>query len=190
MTGWEPEISVDEPPIAPVGEAFVLPGANFEVLHPALFWPTQILLQRGWRIIRARWTWTAEAADDPWRTISQTLARMDGHALGLRRVYLAKSVGTRAAEAAAAEGAPGIWMTPLTSDPRVMKAIRSCPRSLLVAGTRDETWRHGEELRERHEICEIPGMTHGMLVPGSWRSTLRGLEQINETVEAFTDRLL
>lgn len=190
MTRWEPEIHVDEPPIAPVGEALVLPGANFEVLHPALYWPTQILLQRGWRIIRARWTWTEEAADDPWQAISHTLDLMLGHAQGLRRVYLAKSVGTLAADAAARDGVPGIWLTPLTSDERVARAIRSSPRSLLVAGTRDDTWKHGDEFRERHEVCEINGMTHGMFVPSSWRSTLRALKQINEAVEAFAERVL
>jgi hypothetical protein len=181
---------VDEPPITPAGEAFVLPGANFEVLHPALYWPTQILRQRGWRIIKARWTWTKEAADDPWLAISRTVDVMSGHAQGLRRTYLAKSIGTLAAEAAARDGVAGIWLTPLTSDERVAHAVRSSPRSLLVAGTRDDTWKHGDEFRDQHQVCEISGMTHGMFVPDSWRSTLRALEQVNEAVEDFAERVL
>jgi len=168
----------------------VLPGANFEVLHPGLYWPTQILLQRGWRIIRARWIWTPKAAEDPWRAIFSTLDVMSGYVHGLRRIYLAKSVGTLAAETAAAEGVPGIWLTPLTSDARVAAAIRTCPTSLLVAGTRDDSWQHGDELRQRHQICVVSDMNHGMFVPGSWRSTLRGLQQVNEAVEAYADRLL
>ena len=149
------------------------------VLIPgAMLGPHQPLLSYTWLAGRARGAeayhveWPADrpsfadlAAAAPW-VIGQIAAALA--AFPVRQpVLVGKSLGTYAAALAAERSLPGIWHTPLLSDPQCVAALRQAGAPyLLIGGTADPHW-NGELARTlTPHVVEIPDADHGMIVVG------------------------
>lgn len=169
----------------PVGRVLLLPGANYPAQMPGLVLPSTVLRERGWRVASAAWEpfeWGEQAVEFMEAAIEQ-LDEYAGDAPAT--LVVAKSVSTLCAGWAARRQVPGVWLTPMLNRRRVREGLLGCPRSLLVGGTADPMWVLDDELRARHEVLELPGLDHGMFVPGDWRATLAALEAVLAAVEWF-----
>jgi pimeloyl-ACP methyl ester carboxylesterase len=170
------------------------------VLIPgAMLGPHQPLLNYTWLAGRAR---GAEAYNVEWpadRPSFADSAAAAGWVIGRiaavlatfpisRPVLVGKSLGTYAAAVAAEHGLPGIWHTPLLSDPECVAALRRARAPcMLIGGTADALW-DGELARTlTPHVVEIPGADHGMIVVGE--PLARSAAVLGRVVTAIEDFL-
>jgi pimeloyl-ACP methyl ester carboxylesterase len=105
-------------------------------------------------------------------------------------VLVGKSLGTYAAALAAERGLPGIWHTPLLTDPVCVAALRRASAPfLLIGGTADALW-DGELARTlTPHVLEIPGADHGMILVGEpLARSAEALGRVVTAIEDFLDR--
>jgi pimeloyl-ACP methyl ester carboxylesterase len=172
------------------------------VLIPgAMLGPHQPLLNYTWLAGRARGAeayhveWPAErpsytdpAAAAQW-VIGQIAAALDAFAVK-QPVLVGKSLGSYAAALAAERGLPGIWHTPLLSDPRCVAALRQAGAPyLLIGGTADGLW-NGDVARSlTPHVVEVPGADHGMIIVGEpLARSAAVLGHVATAIENFLDR--
>lgn len=91
---------------------------------------------------------------------------------------------------AAERNLPGIWHTPLLSDPQCVAALRrSCAPRLLIGGTADPHWNGKLARAITPYVLEIPEADHGMIVAGEPLSRSAGVLGREATaVEKFLDQ--
>lgn len=175
----------EEPEVPVVGRALLLPGANYHARLHGLFWPVRTLVDHGWRVTRAEWD-GGEWGDDPDGFIGGVVERLAAEAPeAARTIVVGKSIGSLAIPWAAEHGLPGIWLTPLLNLEHVRTGLAREPRSLLAGGTADESWQPDEACRGRHEVIEITGMNHGMVVGAGWRDSLAAMTTILTAIDRF-----
>ena len=107
-----------------------------------------------------------------------------------RPVLVGKSLGTYAAELAAAKALPAIWHTPLLNDPRCVEALRNATAPfLLVGGTADRWWDGSLARGLTPYVLEVPDANHGMVLLGSPLSRSAAvLGEVATAVEELLDR--
>lgn len=107
-----------------------------------------------------------------------------------RPVLVGKSLGTYAAELAAARALPAIWHTPLLNDPRCVEALRNATAPfLLVGGTADRWWDGSLARALTPYVLEVPDADHGMVLLGSpLARSAAVLGEVVTAVEEFLDR--
>jgi hypothetical protein len=129
---------------------------------------TQTAVDLGWRV-RQVWWRARDDADEAWAG-AELSAAVRGHEGAVR--VLGKSLGSRAAPAAAQASYPSCWLTPLLQLQPVVEGIRANPASqLLVGGTADEAWNTKVAEGLPAEILELPGADHSLDVPGRKNAT-------------------
>ena len=122
----------------PVGRCIVLPGSKYTPDGPMLFFAAQVALIRGWNVRQVWWEvpqFSSDAEEVAW-VGSQLDAAVDSYAG--RVMVVAKSLGTLAASAAAAHGYDAAWLTPLLTEPDLVRPLLSYPGAqFVVIGSSD-----------------------------------------------------
>lgn len=158
--------AADDP--AAKGLLVVLPGRGYHPDKPLLAVATQVAVDRGWRV-RQVWWHASDDADEAWAGAELRSAAQGSE--GAVRV-LGKSLGSRAAPAAAVASYPSCWLTPLLQLPPVVEGIRANPASqLLVGGSADEAWNRTIADELPGEVVELPGADHSLNVRGDKNAT-------------------
>lgn len=165
--------------------ALVLPGRAYSADMPLLYYLRALLGQRGWEVLDVSWGTTPPTTDDAVLAVADE-ALADVRAP--RVLLVGKSLGTRAIPLAADRSLPGIWLTPLVTEPSVRSALsRLRAPALLVGGTADPSW--DPAVRGLgHEVLEIDGGTHTLDVPGDVEASVAALSRVVSAAARFLDR--
>jgi hypothetical protein len=147
-----------------------------------LHWPARLLASAGWRLAVVSWSPETEGGADPVAFVERALQQAAGD--DLPDVLLTKSLGSLAAPWAAEHDVPGIWLTPLLTEERVLAALRTMDdRSIAVGGSADRHWRSGALEGAALEVLEVPGADHSIELP-DWRASLEAQSQVFERLAA------
>jgi len=172
--------------------AVILPGAGYTADRPLLFWAAEILAEHGWHVEAVRWEVTAAAQQNPYAFTAQAVERAFSAAPpASRRLIVAKSFGTMTIPWAERTRTPGIWLTPILTDPKIRRTLaQTTKQDLLIGGSADEFWDGGRKSEAAGTFMELPDANHSLQIPNNWRASLETQAQIFARIEAFlTDGL-
>lgn len=180
-------------PEAPGPTALILPGADYPVTAPLLYWSQSILLQLGWRVVAGAWDDEDRQAPDAFSAVRRIWQQIDA-ADTRPSVVIGKSLGSLAAPLCVSESIPGIWLTPLLNVDPLVDALREADGDqLLIGGTADRHWlpeRLGED--PDATVFSVAGAGHALRVDGDWLGSLEAqrlvLKRIATHVNALTTR--
>lgn len=187
----------------------VFPGLNYSADLPAVYYPTQLLADHGFDVLRVEYrygvdpSFEAASGDERSRRI-----RVDALAAGRagleQRQYnqvtlVGKSIGTLAMghllEEKAFQQADCIWLTPILSNAQLRSQIqRARPRSLFVIGTEDQFYDEARlselEISTHGKSVVIPKADHSLEIRGKTLDSLRAMEDVLSALEAFVNEKL
>ena len=157
---------------APV--AVLLPGVNYSVQAPLLYWCATLLAERGWHVQAVDWSVDDEALAHPLPFVERAVAdAFDSCPPSPRRLIVAKSFGTYALPWARREGVAGVWLTPLLTSEPVRRALRDATAAdLAVGGDQDAFWQPESVVGTATRLLSVPGAGHALSLPGDWRGSL------------------
>ncbi|MGY4857783.1 hypothetical protein [Cryobacterium sp. AP23] len=157
---------------APV--AVLLPGVNYSVQAPLLYWCATLLAERGWHVQAVDWTVDDDAQAHPLPFVEAAVAEaFAASPPSPRRLVVAKSFGTYALPWARRAGIPGVWLTPLLTEAPVARALRDgTPADLAVGGGLDAFWQPDRVGTTDARLHSVPGAGHALTLPGDWRGSL------------------
>ncbi|MCW3838635.1 alpha/beta hydrolase [Micromonospora yasonensis] len=168
----------------------VIPGSGGCWHVPHQFFAAEAAQARGARLHHLSWHGEMPpepAARGPW-VVPQIAAALRELTDPL---VIANSLGTLAADLAAGEGLPAIWLTPLLHRPEVVDGLRRATAPfLLIGGTADPSWRPGLAHELSPYVCEVVDADHGLRVPGPLARSAAVLGEIATAVEDFLDQVL
>jgi predicted alpha/beta-hydrolase family hydrolase len=170
--------------------AVILPGANYPVEAPLLFWTAQMLTDLGWHVRAVRWKLDDAARRDPYAftAAAAEMAFADAPPAAARLIA-AKSFGTLCIPWAERAAVPGLWLTPILTDPHIRETLaRTSKSDLLVGGSNDELWDGGHRNEKNGRFVEIPDADHGLHVRGDWRASVAAQLSALAHIEAFVLR--
>lgn len=177
-----------QPERAPVGRVVVLPGRVYTPDGPLLFFAAQTALMRSWEVRQVWWEPPRFESDDDevaWvgEQLTAAVAGYEGRVL-----VVAKSLGTLAAESAAALGYEAAWLTPLLTEPDAAAALSSYPaEQLVVIGDRDPYF-------SQEVLDALPGEQlvvagdHILRIPGDPGAMVASHETFVRTFDAWLAR--
>jgi hypothetical protein len=103
---------------------------------------------------------------------------------------VATSLGTLLLPAAARLELPGVWLTPLLTDPQVAHAARTSQVPCLPVGGTADPYSCGEVARAGDvEVLEFDGAGHLLEPRGDDDVSPRALRQVTNAVLTFADRV-
>ena len=157
---------------APV--AVLLPGVNYSVQAPLLYWCATLLAERGWHVQAVDWTVDEAAQAHPHSFVERAVtSAFDASPPSSRRLIVAKSFGTWALPWARRQQVPGVWLTPLLSEPAVSAALHEATAAdLAVGGDADTFWQPENVTGTDARLITVPGAGHSLTLPGDWRGSL------------------
>lgn len=178
-------------PDDPVGRAVVLPGSGYTVDHPLLWWTCQVLAESGWRVTTVRWEVDESARVDPASFVARAAEEaLEAAGPADRTLVVGKSFGTWAIPWAIQHGYPGVWLTPVLSEPRLATALLDTGSvGLLVGGAADELWDGDVARRSGLDVLELDEADHILYTPGNWHQSFDALGRTLEAVQDFAARL-
>ncbi|MET1051729.1 MAG: hypothetical protein ABWX65_03725 [Mycetocola sp.] len=176
-------------PDAPV--AVLLPGTGYTVQAPLLFWSAALLAEAGWTVVGVDWSGDAAAVTVPVPFVEAEVEAAFGHApASARRLIVAKSFGCFALPWARRHGIPGVWLTPLLTDPAVADAVRTATSAdLVVGGDADDQWLPDAVDGTSAHVMTLPGAGHALTLPGDWRASMNLQADLLDEVAAHIARL-
>ncbi|ANP73626.1 alpha/beta hydrolase [Cryobacterium arcticum] len=172
---------------APV--AVLLPGVNYSVQAPLLYWCATILAERGWHVQAVEWTVDDEARAHPLPFVERAVAdAFDSCPPSSRRLIVAKSFGTYALPWARRAGIAGVWLTPLLSEEPVCLAVREATTAdLAIGGELDAFWRPDNVAGTEAQLLSVPGAGHGLTRQGDWQGSLELQSSVLKRIESHLD---
>jgi hypothetical protein len=186
--------------------AVVYPGLNYTCDMPLLYYPANLLLERGADVLQVKADYSGAAFQALPGTERFQWAYADAAAaLGAGRaqreyaqvVLIGKSIGTLALaqliSTGAAEGAAVIWLTPLLHQPVIVEAaLRHPGPALFAVGTGDRTYDTAALARIREatgaEAVFVEGGNHRLEIEGDLYRSLKAMEEVLRGIERFLDR--
>ncbi len=156
-------------------------------MAPLLYYATMLLVDRGWTVRPIHWDHgdrtSIEAATE------QARRELDAVSAPVHLV-VAKSLGTVALPDAVERGLPGVWLTPILTDPRIAAAVGglSAP-SLLVGGTADPAWDGDLAHASAAHVLEVIGADHGLDFGSSVDPSLDALRLVIDRIASFVNAL-
>lgn len=160
--------------------ALLLPGRQYTVNHPLLWFAASVARELGWQAESVSWG-SVDVTDDEVLVIGR--AAMERLPVG--SVVIGKSLGTLLLPEAAAAGLPGIWLTPLLHVEAVRDALTSTTRMLLVGGIADESWNSVAAHASGQDVLELSGGDHLLEVNGDAVASARFLTTVVERMRAY-----
>jgi hypothetical protein len=168
--------------------AVLIPGANYSVDCPLLFYAGLAASRRGAEVVPISWPRPLPNDEELPAWVHEQVCAALGAA---RPLLIGKSVGTLAAGLAADLGLPAVWLTPLLTEQSVVGDLgRATAPALLIGGTADKAWDGGTARAISGHVMEIPDADHGLHVPGSIGASVRLAADIMDNVEHFLDTLV
>ncbi len=160
----------------------MLPGRAYTVHHPALHYVAAAARELGWVVEVVDWKFDAKSEDEvlqPGFDAVQRLPRQGS-------VVIGKSLGSALLPAVAERGLPAVWLTPLLQQATIRRAAsRGDAPALLVGGTADPTWDSQFAHATGHEVLELEGGDHGLVIPDDAVSSARFLVTLTTRASAF-----
>ena len=164
--------ATSQSPDAPV--AVLLPGVGYTVQGPLLYWCATLLAERGWHVQAVEWTVDDDARAHPRSFVEEAVT--EAFAAGppsSRRLIVAKSFGSWALPWARRQHVPGVWLTPLLTEPPLSEALQAATAAdLAIGGEADPYWQPGTAAATRARLISVPGAGHSLTRPGDWRGSL------------------
>jgi pimeloyl-ACP methyl ester carboxylesterase len=165
--------------------ATVLPGKGYSPAAPLLHYATMLLRDRGWTVRQLWWDKTEMSTEEA--AVARARRELDAVTAPVHLV-VAKSLGTLALPIAAEMGLPGVWLTPILTDPGVAAALsRIEVPALLIGGTADPFWVSDVARGERLQVLEIAGADHGLEFGGAVLPAIAALRKVTEAMASFVD---
>jgi len=184
--------------------AVFFPGLTYRNTMPALYYPQQLLLARGYDVLSINYAYDqipefmalSEEDKVAWIGADARAAMAAAFALGRYEHFtlVGKSLGT-AAMAAVAPGEPRlasaglVWLTPGFKTYGGLEGMARCSqRSLIVLGTEDP---HYEEAyieaagARGAEVVLLPGLDHGLEKPGHVADSVAAMHAIIEQISRW-----
>lgn len=173
--------------------AILLPGAGYFPALPLLHYTGRVLNSLGWTVHEVWWNprTKPEDLDSAAWVCDQAVRAIEAEPQAERVLLVGKSLGSYATRLAAERQLPGIWHTPLLTDPSVRQALQAIEApTLLVGGTGDKLWDSEFARTSGHTVHEVDGADHAMEVPTGIASSAHVHAGVAEAVETFVrDRL-
>jgi len=171
----------------------LIPGGSLGPHQPLLNYSWLAGLARGAEALHIEWPAERPPSRDPSDSASWVIEQVDAALATFpvpRPVLVGKSLGTYAAELAAARALPAVWHTPLLSDPRCAAALRNASAPCLLIGGTADPWWDGPLARDlTPHVLEVPDADHGMVLPGApLARSAAVLGRVATAVEEFLDR--
>jgi hypothetical protein len=165
--------------------AVVLPGGGYSVQGPLLYWSAELLLQLGWRVIAVTWPPQIRAEAEPRRGVEAELDAVAATIGGDPDLVVGKSLGSHALPWTLRHDVPGVWLTPVLTDPAVNAALaRAGSSHLAIGGAIDPMWAPAATLRTEAALATIDGADHSILIPGDWNESMRTHLAVMAVIEA------
>lgn len=185
--------------------AVILPGRGYTAQMPLLFYPVNVLLNRGADVLRVDYAYDRQPAfaalsfdqQLPWLWADVSAAYNAGLS---QRAYqqitiVGKSLGTLAmghllTTATLPPRVNAIWLTPLVRfDPLCQQIKQIQAKSLFVIGTADPQYDPAilAELQQATggEVVAVEGADHGFDIKGDVIQSIRAVEQAVRAIETF-----
>ncbi|NNM44702.1 hypothetical protein [Knoellia koreensis] len=171
----------------PVGTVILLPGRGYGVQLPVLHYPATVLASLGWHVQAVAWQADDLDVDDAPAFAAGAAELCLEAAPSDRVLVVGKSLGTFAAPWARARGIPGIWLTPILTQPTVRDALApGGPPGLLVGGTADEgAWDSSAARATGLTVLELAGLDHSLEDSTDWRRGVEAMLTVGAAVEDF-----
>jgi hypothetical protein len=186
--------------------AVLFPGFTYRSSMPALYYPRQFFVARGYDVLSIDYTYdqsadfTALSEEDKIAWVGADARAAMALALALGRyehfTLVGKSLGT-AAMAAVAPDEPRlatadlVWLTPGFKTYGVADGMGRCPqRSMIVIGTDDPHYEEHQIAAARargSEVVLLPGLDHGLERSGDVPASLTAMREIIERLSAWLD---
>jgi hypothetical protein len=174
--------------------AIVLPGAGYSTQAPLLWYARRAAFEVGRNVLVVTDVFDRQS-DDPKNWVEERCEATLNHlrARDAHPLLITKSLTSLAAQFAAAEGLPAVWLTPLIAEQgstvaaQVLTGLRSGiePR-LLIGGSGDPSWDGGAVATlSNAEILELPDADHSLEVPDDAAMSLVNLKRVTEAVSRF-----
>ncbi|HEY9293988.1 MAG TPA: hypothetical protein VIP98_22125 [Microlunatus sp.] len=173
----------------PNRHAVLLPGGGYTVDSPVLWYPATALSYLGWTCHLIRW------ADGMTREQVPTIAaeminRVRREHRAAQILIIGKSLGTLSMPVAAASVLPGIWLTPLLTEPEIGKLARRLgPEHLLIGGTADPYWDQQIVESTQAQVLQIPDADHALQIHRNLGRTMAAITALANGVDTFARSL-
>jgi hypothetical protein len=162
------------PDIEPPKVAVLLPGSGYTAQAPLLYWCGVLLREAGWHVEVVEWTVTNEDIDNPIPFVEYALTTAFNSAPpAATRLIVAKSFGSFALPWAVKNAVPGVWLTPILTDPVVSAALASADGThLAVGGSRDPMWVPENAEGTDASLGTLEDGDHRLEVDEGWQASL------------------
>lgn len=163
--------------------ATVLPGRGYTCDAPLLHYTRLLLRTRGWTVRTVRW----RVPPSPAQLLDAAPDLLDA-VQASQHLVVAKSLGTWVLPLAVERGLPGVWLTPLLREDRLLQAARaSSSPTMLVGGSADPSWDSGAAAASGQRVLEVAGADHSLEVVGDVAASIQALQLVVAEVADFLD---
>jgi hypothetical protein len=171
--------------------AVLLPGTGYTAQAPLLYWCGALLREAGWHVEVVEWTVTDDDFNNPVPFVEYALtAAFDAAPPASTRLIVAKSFGTFALPWAIENDVPGVWLTPILTDPAVSGALASANSThLAVGGTRDPMWVPENIEGTDASLATLDGGDHRLEVDAGWQASLDAQYDLLERIALHVAKL-
>ena len=171
--------------------AVLLPGAGYPANGPLLHWSAALAVEQGWHVQALDWTITGQARKAPEEFVELAVERAFADApTATSRLVIAKSFGTYALPWAVRHGIPGIWLTPVLSEPALSDALgRAGSTHLAIGGDRDSMWLPQNVQNSAAQMFTVSGADHSLELESGWRDSIDAQCEVLERVSRHIGHL-
>lgn len=171
------------------GTVVILPGLNYRVSLPLLFWNAAALADDHWNVISVDWDSRGlDVRKDPQIGVELAKSGLEvasDFTQGNIDLLLAKSMGSLATAQAIDMGCRVVALTPVF-DQRFAHCYPLVSNGVLaIGGTRDRAWDSTIATSRGYRIYEVEGANHSMEVPGKESASVAILRGIVQRVVEF-----
>jgi hypothetical protein len=169
--------------------AVLLPGQFYPTRAPVLWFAREAVMAAGWSAIEVLGepglhddplAWEREAAEGALEAVG-----------GARVLVVGKSLASLLAGMVSDRELPAAWLTPLLTEPSVLKALAATRRpTLLAGGSADAVWRADAiPANPALEVVEIPGADHAIQVLDDLSASVDALRRVTLAVGQLAARI-
>ena len=167
--------------------ATILPGKGYTASAPLLYYATMLLTARGWTVRQVSWSGVDRIG--PEEAAAQARHELDAVSAPLHLV-VAKSLGTFSLPDAMERHLPGVWLTPILTEPTIAAALSTIAApTLLVGGTADPYWVSDVARRSGADDLEIPEGDHSLEVGSAIEPALAVVRLVMDRMSSFLDSI-
>jgi len=171
--------------------AVLLPGTGYTAQAPLLYWCGALLREAGWHVEVVEWTVTDDDIENPVPFVEYAVSAAFAAAPeATTRLIVAKSFGTFALPWAIENDVPGVWLTPILTDPAVSDALASANSShLAVGGSRDPMWVPENAEGTNASLATLDDGDHRLEVDAGWQASLDAQYDLLERIAVHVAKL-